>query len=781
MLIAVLSGFVLALIAPLVNRYARGFSGWLLALVPIGLFVYFSTFASQVFQGESIILSYPWVTTLDIHLAFLVDGLSLMMVLIVTGIGALIYIYGGGYLKGDPLLGRFYMYLSLFMAAMVGLVLANNLLTLFIFWELTSISSYLLIGYKHNYADSRRAALTALFVTGAGGLALLAGLVLMGIAGGTLDISTILSNPESIQQSSLYMPILILVLLGAFTKSAQVPFHFWLPGAMAAPTPVSAYLHSATMVKAGVYLLARLSPALSGTEAWQTLLIMFGGATMLIGGMISLKHTDLKRILAYSTVSSLGTLVMLLGYGTKVAVEAAMLFLLVHSLYKGALFMIAGSIDHEAGTRDINSLGGLLRIMPFTALAAGLAALSMAGIPPFLGFIGKELIYEATLAYQSGEPLVLEFLTLALTAVAFLTNVAFIAVAFIVSIKPFFGEQKETPKHPHRAPIAMWLGPIVLGLVGLGFGLSTGIPSSLISSSATAVYASPIDLKLSLWHGVNPMLILSIITVATGALVFWQLKRLVPVLDAADIGPRFGPERAFNRMIDRLPYFSNRLASIFQNGYLRYYVATIVSTLVILVGYVLITRVELPPLDFPNGIFLHEILIALVILVGIVVVLQSKRLLHTVVALGVIGYGIALIFMFFGAPDLAMTQFSIETLSVILFVLVLLRLPDLAQLSTLRARIRDGVIAVIGGGLVAILVLVITSEPANSRLTDYFADASYKEAQGRNIVNVILVDFRALDTMGEIVVVAIAAMGVLAMLRLRLTDKEEPEEAPVEE
>ncbi|MEQ8676193.1 MAG: putative monovalent cation/H+ antiporter subunit A [Aggregatilineales bacterium] len=768
MLLAVLSGFILALFAPSIHRATREYTGWLLALLPAALFLYFAGYIQTIADGEVVSSSISWVNLLDVRLDFMLDGLSLLMVLIITGVGTLIVIYAGGYLKGDALIGRFYAYLLSFMAAMVGVVLSDNLITLFIFWELTSITSYLLIGYKHNYDDSRAAALKALVTTGAGGLAMLAGFILLAVASGTWRISSLDTHAQLIQQSDLYLPILILVCIGAFTKSAQFPFHYWLPGAMAAPTPVSAYLHSATMVKAGVYLLARMSPSLGHTDEWTLIVTSVGVITMLMGGYLSLKQYDLKRILAYSTISSLGMLIMLLGWNTKVAIEAAMLFLLVHSLYKGALFMVAGAIDHETGTRDIEGLGGLWRVMPMVAIGTLLAALSMSGIPPLLGFIGKELIYEATLEYEFDVEFVLTFLPALLTFLAVIANMAAIAVACMVTIQPFAGKLKDTPKHPHRAPIALWLGAVLLGIVALALGLFAQIPSKyLVGPAAEVVYGNDLTLKLSLWHGVTPMLILSIITIAGGVMIFWQRYNIRPILNYFDPGAYIGPDLLFVNGIDALPSSAKRFTLIFQSGKLRYYVSIIVLTLIFLVGYVIIARVELPTDLTIEDVRFYELIIPVVILIGVTFVLFSRSLLFTVAALGVIGYGESMIFVLYGAPDLAMTQFAIETLTVILFVLVLYKLPPLVTFSTRRARYRDGIIAIAAGAMITTLILVITALPKEAPLTEFFAGASYDEAQGRNIVNVILVDFRGFDTLGEIIVLGVAALGVYALLKLR--------------
>ncbi len=777
MLLAVLSGFILALLAPAIHQVTRRFTGWLLALLPLGLFAYFASHLPAIGQGEVLQETVRWVPSLNVNLTFTLDGLSLLMALIISGVGTLIVIYAGGYLAGDQYLGRMYGFLLAFMAAMLGLVLSDNLLSLFIFWELTSITSYLLIGYKHTYADSRAAALKALIVTGSGGLAMLAGFIILGVVGGSWDISQLSEKNQLLQDSALYVPMLLLIGLGAFTKSAQFPFHFWLPGAMAAPTPVSAYLHSATMVKAGVYLLARLSPALAGSDEWRVLFTVVGVVTMLIGGYLSLKQTDLKRILAYSTVSSLGVLVALLGWDTKIGAEAAMLFLLVHSLYKGTLFMVAGTIDHEAGTREITLLGGLGRVMPVVAVAAALASLSMSGVPLFLGFLGKEFIYEATLGYTSGEVLTPSTLEFLLTAAALITNIAFVAVALLVTVIPFLGAKTPAAEKAHGAPIGLWFSPLLLGSLGVVLALVPDFVSEFLASpSAEVVYGSELEMKLFILPpSISPMFVLSLVTIAGGVGLFMLRGRLQGLYDA--VNPSIGPQSVYEQFMERLPGWSTNLTRVYQNGYLRNYVATIVGVLVLLLGYTFFFHSGIPwPVAAVAGITdiqVHEAVIVLVIVAGLISVMRAKSLLVLVVSLGVIGYGIAIIFMLFGAPDLAMTQFAIETLSVILFVLVLYRLPGMGGYSSRRAWNRDLVVSLIAGGMITTLVLAITRQPLVSELKAYFADASYRLAQGHNIVNVILVDFRGIDTFGEITVLGIAALGIFALLKLRLSDADE--------
>ncbi len=761
MIAAIFSGFLLALLAPTVVRLARRQAGWLLALLPAGLTLYFARLLGPVSAGRTVAVSVPWVPDLGISLSFYLDGLSLLFALLICGVGALVVVYAGSYLKGHPHLGRFYLYLLAFMASMLGLVLADNGLTMFVFWELTGLASFLLIGFEHERESARAAALQALLVTGAGGLALLAGLVLLAQASGSAELSTLLQNGRSLQGHPLYLPILLLVLAGAFTKSAQFPFHFWLPGAMEAPTPVSAYLHSATMVKAGVYLLARLSPVLGGSDAWHYLVVGAGTATMLLGALIALWQADLKRLLAYSTVSTLGALVLLLGLDTVLSVKAATLFLLAHALYKGALFLVAGVVDHETGTRDVTRLGNLARAMPVTALAAGLAALSMAGLPPLLGFINKELLYEAKLQAPRAAVWV--------TGAGVLANVCLVAVAGTVGLAPFLRRRADLPKKPHEAPPAMLLGPAVLAAMSLLCGLfPETVANSLLSAAVSAVRAQPTVVELKLWHGINPVFALSVLTLAAGAGLFAARDVLRRAGALGDAVGRFGPQRWYQGLLAGLNGLARAQTRLLQHGYLRLYLMTVILTTVGLVGSALLLGGgEVRPMGGLGDVRFHEWVIAALILLGALMAVTTSSRLAAAAALSVIGYGVALIYMLFSAPDLAMTQFAVETLTVILFVLVVYRLPRFAALSGRGARVRDALVALLAGGLMTALVLIATSVPREPHLAAFFAQYSWPLAKGRNVVNVILVDFRALDTLGEITVLGVAAIGVYALLRLR--------------
>jgi multicomponent Na+:H+ antiporter subunit A len=760
----VIFGFLLAFAAPAIHRFARGTTGWILASYPLVATIVLAMSGQKVVAGQTMREVLPWVNDLGLSLSFSLDGLSLLFGLMIGGIGTLVLIYAGGYLKGHPQLGRFYAFLLGFMASMLGLVLADNLLALFVFWEGTSICSYLLIGFKHRSESARRSALQALLVTGGGGLAMLGGLVLLGIISGNWDISALASQGDLIRGHALYALILVLILAGAFTKSAQFPFHFWLPNAMEAPTPVSAYLHSATMVKAGIYLLARLSPTLGGTEMWTMALTVFGGATMVVGGFLALLQTDIKRLLAYSTISSLGTLTLLLGIGTEAAIKAFAVFLLAHALYKGALFMIAGTLDHETGTRDLTKMGGLRRLMPITTVTAILAAVSLAGVGPLFSFIGKELLFEAVLEAESRALLV---------GVALFSGVFFVATAYLVAVKPFFGDLKETPKTPHEAPPSLWLGPVVLAPLGVILGLFPSLVTySLMSPAIASILGNETPLKLYLWHGFNTALGLSIASLVLGiaAASSWTVVR--SAYSRTESSLRFGPALFYEGTLKGIALAARFHTRLLQNGYLRAYVITIILTTIGLCSHALLTREGLPstlikPIGKWDVRFYEAVVAGVIVLAGFAAVRAESRL-ASLAALGVVGYGVTLIYLFFGAPDLAMTQVLVDTLTVILFVLVFYHLPKFSRLSQPITAYRDAAIAIAGGALMTTLVLVNNTVTIHKPISPYYLENSLPKGYGRNVVNVMLVDFRSFDTLGEITVLSLAAIGVFALLRLRI-------------
>ncbi len=766
MWIVVLAPFAAAPAAWWLGRRLGGRAGWLLATVPAAIVLWLLG-QLPLAAGAAREWTMAWVPGLGVELALRLDGLAATFVVLIAGIGALVLVYAGGYLAGEERIGRLYATLLVFMGAMLGVVLADDPITLFVFWELTSVASYLLVGFDHERAASRAAALKALVVTGAGGLALLAGLILIAVAGGDLGLETVRLSQlagSGIAGHVFYPAIVLLIVAGAVTKSAQVPFHFWLPAAMAAPTPVSAYLHSATMVKAGVYLLARLHPALGGTMIWEVPLTVLGATTMVLGAGLALGQKDLKRILAYSTVAVLGILTMLLGIGTELAVKTMVVFLVAHALYKAALFMVAGSIDHETGTRDVTALGGLRRLMPWTAAAGVLAALSKAGAPPMFGFVGKELLYKAKLDLES--------IGVWLILAAVLANVALVASALMVSVRPFFGRPRTTPRAPHEAPLAMLLGPLMLAAVGLLVGLAPqGFEDALGSGAVSAVLGRPVVMQLKLWHGLNLAAIavvgLSAATLGLGWLLYRVLGPRLPRAAAAAEGlGRLGPARAFEVGVEALPRVAGWLTRRVQTGLLRHALLVVVAVACVAVGpavAALVTAELLPPGPPPR---LHELALAAVVLggAGMAAVLRSR--LGAVAALGASGIGIAILFALYGAPDLALTQVMVESLTVIVLVLVFARLPGAVRRSTAAARVRDLAVAVAAGGMMAVLVLAAAAAfHLDTDTARYFLQASLPEGYGRNVVNVILVDFRALDTLGEITVVAVAGLGILALVR----------------
>ncbi|MEO1192660.1 MAG: putative monovalent cation/H+ antiporter subunit A [Pseudomonadota bacterium] len=727
-------------------------------LVTAGFTLLFALQIPLIASGETLRIAYPWVPSIGVTLSVYIDGLSLTFALLISGIGLFIMLYATAYMKGHPERGKFLLYLLLFMLSMLGLVLADNLITLFVFWELTTVTSYLLIGFDAASAKARRSALQALLLTGAGGLALLAGLIMMGLAAGTFELSEILSQGKVLQEHALYLPILILVLAGAFTKSAQVPFHFWLPNAMAAPTPVSAYLHSATMVKAGIYLLARMHPTLGGSEVWIWTLTIFGAVTAVVSSILALRQTDLKLALAYTTVMALGTLTMFLGAESTIAVAAAVTFLIVHCFYKAALFMVVGIIDHGTGTREADRLRGLAKVMPITAVAAGAAALSMAGFPPFLGFIGKELKYEGALAIAS-EPIFV-------ASAAILANSLMVAVAGIVALRPFYGPKSEAAESGHEAPAFMWIGPLLLAAGGLAFGLAPWlIGNSLVQPGVTAVLGRPETVKLALWHGINLPLMMSILTFALG-IVFYLIHRPLrsKLIELDERYPKKG-DWAWDRLLDGLKAFAAIQTRVLQGGLLRRYIMTVFASMaIILVATFWATDAWRLPADWPQ-LLVKEWAVIILITAGIGLTVYTQSRLTAICGLGVVGVGIALVFLMYGAPDVAITQLLVETLVVVLVVLVMLRLPSLEREPGGWARRWRILLSVGVGGSVTAIMLAMLQAPLNRSITTYFEETAVPDAFGRNIVNVILVDFRALDTFGEVAVVALAALGAYALIR----------------
>jgi len=580
---------------------------------------------------------------------------------------------------------------------------------------------------------------------------------------GTFLISELLQmDAAALVAQPGFATVLVLILLGAFTKSAQFPFHFWLPNAMEAPAPVSAYLHSATMVKAGVFLLARLFPLLSASPLWLPIVAPVGAVTMILGVVMALGQNDLKKILAYTTVAVLGTLTMLLGIGTELAVQAAMAYLLAHALYKAALFMTSGSVDHETGTRDPDLLGGLRRVMPFTAAAALIGGLSMAGVPMLLGFVSKEYFYKALLD-APGSGVWWEVLGVS-------ASVVMVALAITAGFKPFWGTLKPTPKKAHEAPWTMWLGPLLLGAAGIKTGLFPSYAGAgLVGPAAGAVLGDAgFVAGLKLWHGWTTALGLSAVTVVLGLVLYALLPRIRAARGVYAGLARFGPERGYDNLLEGVLSFARWQTAVLQNGYLRNYIMTVVLFTVVLVGWSLPRGLAVPAWDAMVPPHVLTVTVCLLIMGGSIFACVTRSRFNAILSLGVVGLGVAMIYFMFSAPDLAMTQVLVETLTLVLFVLAFYRLPLFGNYSTRMTKVRDAVLAVVFGSVMALVVLAEQSARAtDNAVSRFMGEESLALAQGRNVVNVILVDFRALDTLGEITVLAIAALGVFAMLRLR--------------
>lgn len=761
MLTIVLLGFFLSLILIPFGRFLKGKAAYLFGLIPLAKFIYFASYIPRVASEGSILTTYEWVPSLGVNLGFHLDGLSLIFALMITGIGALVFFYTAYYLKGQAHLDRFYGYLSTFMAAMLGMVLADNLLTIFVFWELTTVTSFFLIGYLHFDAASRRASLISLGVTGLGGMALFGGLLLMGHVSGESSISALLQWGFDFQNHPWYLLTVILIFGAAFTKSAQFPFHFWLGHAMAAPTPVSTYLHSATMVKAGVYILLRFTPLLGGTAVWNDTLLIVGGITMVYAAVHTIFRTDLKAILAYSTVAALGILVFLTGLGTVHALSAAVLFIVVHAIYKGGLFLVVGGIDKATGTRDVTRLRGLGPYMWPLALAGFFLAVMSAGFPPTLGFIGKELIMEATTRHAVAPWIV--------TGVAVAANAFLLYAGFVVGIRPFFGKRPPEADPPKPVHPMLWVPPTVLALLGLYFGIFPGHLQAALIEPAVAAFGENLPAALKLWHGMNPLVWVSLGTFAIGLILYFAIRPSHGLEDRIKKLDFISPERLIQRITAGFLSFSRSWTEFFQTGYLRHYIITIVLFFIGVTGYqllegsgVTLAYVAMQPLT------VYEVGVTLILVVAVMFIVFSRSRLIAVAAMGVLGYSISLIFVFYSAPDLAMTQFSVDTLTVILFMLVLYRLPKYLNLSDLRSRIRDGAISLLFGTLIVFVALEVLAAPTSREISKFFAENSYKLAHGRNVVNVLLVDFRGMDTIVEITVLTIAAIGVFGLLKLHI-------------
>ena len=753
--------FIGALVPGLMIRAGRTACAVFTAVPTALALILLMTLAPAVMRGEVVQAQVEWLPQLGLSASFFLDGLGLLFATMILGVGLLITLYARFYLSGDDPMGQFYTYLLLFQGAMLGIVISGNILLLLIFWELTSLSSFLLIGYWKHLPEGRQGARMALAVTGAGGLAMIGGMLILGDIVGSYELLDILAAGDLIRASEWYLPALILILLGAFTKSAQFPFHFWLPHAMAAPTPVSAYLHSATMVKAGIFLMARMWPVLSGTDAWFYIVATTGLVTMVLGAVIALFKDDLKALLAFSTVSHLGLLTMLLGFGTQAAAVAAVFHIINHLTFKAALFMTAGIVDHETHTRDIKRLGGLRHLMPITFVIGTITALSMAGIPFFNGFLSKEMMLEeASHTKWLGSYYVIPiFATLgALLSVAY-------SYRFIVHV--FLGpERDDYPHHPHDPPTGMWLAPALLAVLVIVIGVMPVLAEAVVTVAANAVTGADLHPHLKIWHGVTPALYMSVFAIIGGGVLLALHKPLERLWNAA---PRPEAKVIFEGFVDSIARLSRWITELSHNGAISRYLAIFVVTSVAVgaaafygSGLSAPTRglLSVPPV-IAIGWFM------LIVATVSIVVMHHNRF-RALVLIGIVGLTISAGFVYLSAPDLALTQISVETVTIMLLLLALHFLPKTTpKESPLGLKIRDGVIAVIAGAGVGGLAYAFLMRDI-STISDYHIANSYEGGGGTNVVNVILVDFRGYDTYGEIIVLGIAGLIIYAVMHALL-------------
>lgn len=759
--------FLGALLPGLMNSAGRQACAGLTFTVSLAAFIGLLTNLPSVLAGEVVTARVDWIPSLGLNFTLMLDGLGFFFAFLILGIGLLIIAYARSYLSRDDNMGEFFTYLLLFQGAMVGIVLSDNILLLLVFWELTSLSSFLLIGYWKHLPEGRQGARMALTVTGMGGLAMIGGMLILGQIAGSYDLSVILQNRDLIQADPLYVPALLLILLGCFTKSAQFPFHFWLPHAMAAPTPVSAYLHSATMVKAGIFLMARMWPVLSGTPEWFVIVTTAGLITMVLGAVIALFKHDLKALLAFSTVSHLGLITMLLGTGTTFGAMAAVFHILNHATFKAALFMSAGIVDHEAHTRDIRRLGGLRHLMPITFVIATLAALSMAGIPLLNGFLSKEMMLEeATHTTLFGA----WWLVPALATFGSLFSAAY---CFRLIGHTFLGPVREDyPTKPHDPPAGMWLPPAILVVLVVVIGVAPFLVQDFVFLVAKSVIGGVGELEvkyIKIWHGLVPALFMSIAAVVGGLLLMAIFKPLLRMWDAA---PRPEAKTIFEALIAAVVALAERLIHGLHNGAFSRYGAIMAVTVIGAGYYAWVTGSvgpatrDMQPVT-PMAVAGWIMLVAAT--VGMVVLHRNR--LMSLILIGIAGLMVSVGFVFFSAPDLAMTQITVEVVTIILLLLALNFLPNRTPVeSTVLRRTRDAAIA-LAGGLAAMGMAwhFLLREAVTTPISEFHLANSYKGGGGTNVVNVILVDFRGFDTYGEIIVLGIAALLIYALTETLLS------------
>ncbi|MEK3890720.1 Na+/H+ antiporter subunit A [Bacillus sp. FSL K6-3431] len=788
-IITILLPFLAAALIPFFyKRLSRIHIGWFVLAVPVILFIMLARYVPSIAKGSTYLNTIEWIPTYGINFSTYLDGLSMIFGLLITGVGSLVILYSIYYLSARESLHHFYIYLLLFMGAMLGVVLSDNIFVLYVFWELTSISSFLLIAFWYHRKGSRYGAQKSLLITVSGGIAMLAGFIMVYIMADTLSVRELISSLNDYIDHPLFLPAMLLVLLGAFTKSAQFPFHIWLPDAMEAPTPVSAYLHSATMVKAGIYLVARLTPVFGGDYVWFWVVSGIGIFTLFWGSFNAVRQVDLKALLAYSTISQLGLIMSLFGLGSAAlhigystdsviytqATFAALFHLVNHSTFKGALFMVVGVIDHELGTRDIRKLGGLMALMPITFSIAIIGSFSMAGLPPFNGFLSKEMFFESVVKITQLDIFSLGTWGYLFPVIAWIASIFTFVYCMIIVFRTFLGPyQPEKLEHKgQEAPFRMLIAPSILAILVVGiFFFPNLVGNYLLKPAMASIYPTFSDVEelvphISAWHGWNTPLLMTIGVIIIGLILFRILRYWKPVYRL--FPPGWSLNALYNYTLMQMEHRSSEITKSYMTGNLRDYALYVYLFFFTAVGGGLFFT-DAFNFDVSSNapIRVYEWILVFVMMTAGVAILFSRSRLTATLLNGVLGYSIAIFFVLFRAPDLALTQLVVETVTTALFLLCFRFLPEWKK-ETYRPRKKmvHAFIAISTGTIVTLIALSVQSNNTFETISIYFENA-YELAGGNNIVNAILGDFRAFDTMLEVVVLFIAGLGVYTLIKLK--------------
>ncbi|KXH80919.1 cation:proton antiporter [Sporosarcina sp. HYO08] len=792
--IAIFIPFLIAIFIPFIyKRVPNRNIGWFVLVVPVLLFLFLASHIPTVAEGKTTIHTFRWIESAGIHFTTYLDGLSLIFGLLISGVGSLVILYSIYYLSEREALGRFYVYLLLFMGAMLGVVFSDNMMVLYVFWELTSISSFLLIAFWYHRKKSRYGAQKSMLITVTGGIGMLAGFVMLQSLTGTFSVRETIQVIDQYTGEGLFIAAMSLVLLGAFTKSAQFPFHIWLPDAMEAPTPVSAYLHSATMVKAGIYLVARFTPIFGGEKIWFYAICCVGIFTLFLGSFNAVRQTDLKALLAYSTISQLGLIMSLIGLGSAATAQgmstqsaifvqatfAALFHLVNHSTFKGALFMVVGILDHELGTRDVRRLGGLMAFMPVTFTIALIGSFSMAGLPPFNGFLSKEMFFEAMLSLRGLDLFSLGAWGAIFPVIAWVASIFTFVYSMIIVFQTFFGEHhpERIERPAHEAKPGMLIAPSVLATFIIGiFFFPNLIGDYLLRPAVKGLYPTLSNVEsmipaITVWHGFNTALWMTIGVIILGVVLYWRLHSWKGIYTAAPM--RLNLDTMYNGLLLKTEEGASSITRFYMTGYLRDYVVYIFTFFILIVGGVFFTNGSFS-IDLSNDapIAANEYIIIFVMMGASIAIIFAKSRKTAIILNGVLGYAIAILFVVFRAPDLALTQIVVETVTTALFLLCFYFLPEWKMEKLPKpTKLVNGLIAVSAGVIVTVIALAAQGNKLFESVSVYFENA-YDLAGGKNIVNTILGDFRAFDTMLEVVVLFIAGIGVFTLIKLKAGKEE---------